>query len=65
MAPVPATVPRMAAFSDAFERSWLKISSAAVGTINHVRRRRIWSVPCRSSDRTRENRRASAVSWLA
>ena len=65
IAPMPATVPRMAAVSDSFERIWLTISSAAVGTISHVTRRRIRSVPRRSSDRTSENWRASAVIWLA
>ena len=37
----------------------------AVGTISQVTMRRMSSVPRRAPERTSENRRASAVTWLA
>jgi hypothetical protein len=47
------------------DRSWLTISSAAVGTIAQVTIRRILSIPARSSERVSVNRRASSASCTA
>ena len=65
IATVPATAPRSASRTLAFERSWLTTSSAAVGISNHVTIRRILSIPLRSSERVRLNRRPCSASCAA
>ena len=59
IATVPATAPAMADRHEPCARSWLANRSAAVGTIAQVTYRRIRSIPLRSSERVRVNRRAS------
>ena len=59
IATTPATAPRTASTNGSWLRkNWLTISSAAAGTIAQVTRRRIWLVPCCSSERIMLNRRA-------
>ena len=65
IATVPATEPRSASRTLAFELSWLITSSAAVGTSSHVTIRRIWSIPVRSSERVRLNRLPCSASRAA
>ena len=66
IAPTPATDPRTASATLCWLRSsWLRISSRPAGTMTQVTSRRIWLVPCWSSDRIRLNRRAWACSRAA
>ncbi len=62
---MPATDPLTASAMSSFDASWLETSTTAVGTISHVTHLRIWSIPCRSSERTNVNRRASSASRRA
>lgn len=61
MLPTPATEPRTASATPSPAASWLSTSSTAAGTITQVTRRRMVSIPRRSSEGTRAKRRASSA----
>ena len=65
IATVPATAPEIDACQSWLLRSWLKKSSAPVGTIAHVTHTKMRSTPVRSSEGVSAKRRASSASFTA